>query len=120
MRLSTSKTRAKYGNRKTEAYGILFDSRAEANRYAELMLMQRAGKIDQLKCQVPYVLAPGVRLHGEKRARPAILYLADFEYFDVVKGGPIVEDVKGRDTPLSRLKRHLMLSVLGIDVRITR
>ena len=119
MRLITTKTRAKYGNKKTEAYGLIFDSTAEANRYCELRLMQRAGKICSLECQVPYVLAPGVKLHGEKRARPAVRYFADFKYYDD-EGARIVEDTKGRDTPVSRLKRHLMLSVLGIDVRIVR
>jgi hypothetical protein len=41
--------RPKYGNRKTEIDGYLFDSQAEARRYKELKLMQAAGEIDTLE-----------------------------------------------------------------------
>lgn len=63
-------------------------------------------------------LAPAVRLHGEKRLKPALRYVADFRYyyFDPRLGHFVVEDTKGRDTPVSRIKRHLMKSVHGIDV----
>jgi len=35
----------KYGNKKTVVDGITFDSMREANRYRELKLLERAGKV---------------------------------------------------------------------------
>lgn len=110
----------KYRNTKTEAYGMTFDSKAEARRYGELLMLENIYVIRVLRRQVPYELAPSVRLHGEKRKRPALRYIADFEYFDVATGKTVVEDTKGMDTPMSRLKRHLMATVRGIEVRLTR
>ncbi len=46
----------KYRNRKTVVDNIKFDSVLEANRYRELMLLQRAKEISNLKLQVPFVL----------------------------------------------------------------
>ena len=37
--------KSKYHNKKVIIDGIKFDSKKEANRYQELKLMQRAGKI---------------------------------------------------------------------------
>ncbi|MGQ3297734.1 DUF1064 domain-containing protein [Reyranella sp.] len=108
--------RNKYGARKTVSGGITFDSKREANRWDDLQALLRGRKISQLERQVRFVLAPGVTLAGETRKKPAIRYVADFRYFDVEKGRFIVEDAKGRDTPVSRIKRHLMKSVHGIDV----
>ena len=108
---------SKYGAIKTEVAGIMFDSRAEARRYGQLINLERAGKISNLKRQVAFLIAPGVRLHGEKRARPAVRYLADFVYQCPIDG-TVIEDVKGMDTPMSRLKRHLVKTVLGLDVWI--
>lgn len=108
----------KYGNKKIEIDGMLFDSRREGKRWLDLMLLERAGQISGLTRQVPFELAPGCKLLGEKRARPAVRYYADFVYSSPTDG-IVVEDVKGLDTPLSRLKRHLMKTVHGIDVRLT-
>lgn len=81
--------------------------------------MLAAKQISDLQMQVPYVLAPKAKLHNEKRCRPAIRYLVDFRYRTRL-GTLIFEDVKGMDTPLGRLKRHLMKTVHGIDVRVVR
>lgn len=107
----------KYHAEKTMVAGILFDSKRESRRYGELIMLERAGKISGLTRQVPFVIAPGVKLHGEKRTRPAVRYVADFVYSCPVDG-VVVEDSKGMDTPMSRLKRHLMATVLGVFVRI--
>ena len=42
----------KYHNKKTEVDGIIFDSKKEANRYIELKMLERAGKIHDLQLQV--------------------------------------------------------------------
>ena len=113
------KRRSKFGNTPVVVDGVRFDSKREAARWQELGLLERAGKISQLERQVPYELARAVRLSGEKRLKPAIRYVADFRYFDREAYAYVVEDTKGRETPVSRIKRHLMKSVHGIDVRIT-
>lgn len=108
---------SKYNAVKTEVAGIKFDSKAEALRYGHLIMLERTGAIYGLMRQVPYVLAPSVRLHGSKRAKPALRYYVDFLYFEK-DGRMIAEDVKGVVTPLFRIKQHLMATVHGIHVRV--
>ena len=50
----------KYRNEKTVVAGLTFDSKAEARRYGELQLLERAGRISDLRRQVPIELAPSV------------------------------------------------------------
>lgn len=106
---------SKYGNKKTLVDGIWFDSKKEAARYQDLLLLQRAKMIRSLMLQQVFVLAPSVILDGIKI--PELRYKADFTYFDDTKGGDfVVEDVKGFRTKDYKLKRHLMKSQLGIEV----
>ena len=113
-----SKSRNKHGNKKTLLDGIWFDSELEARGWSELIRLESLMIISDLQRQVPFALAPSVKLHGEKRARPAIRYVADFVYEQ--GGDTVVADSKGYDTPMSRLKRHLMKTVLGLDVVIIK
>jgi hypothetical protein len=108
----------KYGAKKTVIAGITFDSRAEALRYQALVLLQKAGRISGLTLQVPFVLAQSVRFAAAKRAKPALRYVADFVYCEA--GVIVVEDVKGVQTDAFKIKQHLMMSVHGVDVRITK
>lgn len=110
----------KFGAQKTVVDGISFDSRAEARRYSQLLILQRVGDIAGLTRQVAYVLAPSVKFEGATRAKPALRYIADFVYSETASGKIICEDVKGVITPVFALKRHLMLSQLGINIRITK
>lgn len=105
----------KYNNKKVVVDGIQFDSIKEARHYTNLTLLARAGQIRDLRLQVTYDLAPKVKLDG--RTKPALRYKADFVYFDVKVGREVVEDVKGMRTKEYRIKRHLMMSVHGIEVR---
>ena len=113
----------KYGNKPTYVNGLKFDSKKEANRWRELQLLERAGKICELERQVAFALAPSVKYEGAKRATPALRYVADFCYFEEsnARGGQkpryVVEDVKGILTPAYKIKRHLMLTVHKIEVR---
>lgn len=97
-----------------------FDSQKEADRYAELSLMQRAKQISDLAIQVPFELIPKQRTADGKTER-AVFYVADFVYKK--NGETVVEDVKGYRDPSSAgyakfvLKRKLMLWVHGIEVR---
>jgi hypothetical protein len=104
---------SKYKNVKTVIEGIKFDSKREAARWLELVMLQKAGHIAQLDRQVKFVLAPAVVVDGRKR--PALRYVADFTYRDE-RGSLVVEDVKGRITEGYRIKRHLM-AANGIAIR---
>ena len=109
---------SKYGNKKTQMHGLMFDSKAEAARYAQLIILERTGKIKGLERQVAYKLAPSVKFEGATRKTPALRYVADFAYWEGDKR--IIEDVKGVQTPLFKAKRHLMKTVLGLEVRLTK
>ena len=105
--------RSKYGNKKTEVDGLVFDSKLEAKHWLELVAMQQRGEIFNLRRQVKYELIPAVRLDG--RMRPATKYVADFVYTD--KGGnEVVADSKGFKTDVWMIKRRLMRWVHGIEV----
>lgn len=111
---ATPAKRKKYGNKKVTNHHGTFDSVREWERFQVLMLKERGGLITNLRRQVRFELVPGVKLAGEKRARPAIRYFADFVY--VEHGREIIEDAKGRQTPDYRLKKHLMKALLGMDI----
>ena len=108
----------KYRNQKVTIDGITFDSKREAQRYAELQALASRNLIEDLRHQVPFELAPGVRFSNEKRAKPALRYVADFAYR--LDGRLVVEDVKSAITAKAaayRIKRHLMMAVHGIEVK---
>ena len=100
----------KYHNRKTVFDGITFDSKKEAERYGELSMLQRAGKISCLVRQCPYILLDDYILDGKKHR--GITYIADFEYLDENK---IIhtEDVKGVRTAVYKLKKKMFESRYG-------
>ena len=102
---------SKYNNRKTTVEGITFDSKKEAARFQELRLLERAGTIQDLYCQVEYELIP--KQKGER----ACHYVADFVYIE--NGKKVVEDVKGRRTREYIIKRKLMLERHGVRIRET-
>lgn len=64
----------KYHNRKTVLDGMTFDSAAEAARWRELTLLEKAGHIRDLQRQVPIELVPGARLHAEAARLRALGY----------------------------------------------
>lgn len=108
----------KYGNEKVKDRGQLFDSKAEHRRFLYLELLQKAGEIADLRCQVEFELIPAMEKPSGGKERPTF-YRADFTYKDR-QGSFVVEDVKGAVTPEFRIKRKLMLHVHGIEVREIR
>jgi hypothetical protein len=111
----------KYGSRKVTYNGIQFASKKEANRYCELLLLERAGAITDLQTQVPFVLIPAQYeiINGKRKCvERECKYIADFVYTE--NGRQIVEDVKGykESTAYSVfvLKRKLMLYLKNIKV----
>ena len=110
------KKRPKYGNRKTEVDGYLFDSAAEALRYRELKLLEAAGEITRL------VLQP--KFQVEIEGRHICDYFADFSYWDGKTSNLVVEDVKSEYTaklPMFLLKKNLVEALYpGIKITVVQ
>lgn len=107
-------SRSKYGSKKVTIDGITYDSRKEANRHSELLLLQRAGRISDLHTQVKFELLPSQRVDGKVVERP-VTYIADFVYQQ--DGKTVVEDTKGFKTKDYILKRKMMLYFHGIRIK---
>lgn len=118
----------KYHAQKCVVNGIEFDSRKEGRRYQELLLLERAGAIQNLKLQVKYVLIPaqyetyerygkrGQRLtDGKRLLEKECSYVADFVYEE--NGKAVVEDTKGFKTKDFIIKRKLLLWVHKIRIK---
>lgn len=108
---------SKYNNKRVTVGEETFDSQREMERYHHLLIMQRAGLIQQLERQVVFILSPSVVINGRKS--PPLKYVADFTY--VEKGATVktVEDVKGVITKEYRIKRHLM-AAMGLQIKETK
>ena len=99
---------SKYRNRKTEYMGIGFDSQKEMKRYQELLLLERAGVIQDVELQPRYDLI----VNGHKLG----FYRADFRYKEVATGTVVVEDVKGVKTAVYSLKKKLVRALYDIEI----
>lgn len=98
----------KYHNTKTVADGIKFDSKLEAERYAQLKILERAGVIRDLELQPEYELIPSFKKNGKTWRKT--VYKADFRYILADCDKIIIEDVKGSTaviTDVFRLKQKL-------------
>lgn len=114
----------KYGAVKTEIDGIAFASKAEARRYVELKLLERAGEIWDLELQPRFpLLVPATTgtIRGALQAEAGTFdgrigeYRGDFAYQDT--RGRIVEDVKGFKTALYRWKKKHVEKQYGIQIQ---
>jgi len=92
LRKSLKPKRNKYGAKKTTIDGIIFHSKLEASYYEFLKRQQQSGTILFFLRQVP------ITLPGPSK------YIADFFIF-FADGSVNFVDVKGKDTPISALKR---------------
>lgn len=104
-------------HKRVKLYGHDFDSKAEAQRYLELLYMQKSGQISDLRLQPEFDLIPTGRIPHEKALR-AHKYKADFQY--VENGEIVVEDVKSAYTRKDRtyiINRKLMWYLKGIYVK---
>lgn len=100
----------KYHARRTTVGDITFDSAAEARRYAELLLLMRAGTIRCLELQPKYRCVVNGQVICD--------YVADFRYFEGEQ--TITEDVKSEPTktPVYRLKKRLVEACFpGVKIR---
>jgi hypothetical protein len=109
----------KYHAQATVMDGIRFDSRLEANRYTELMLMAKAGEIAYFLRQVPFHLPGGVR------------YVVDFMIVRVRRPMVVVqgvdngvtitfEDCKGHQTQDSTNKIKQVRALYGVEIQLVK
>ena len=112
--------RAKYRNNKVVFEdGSTFDSMKEYGRYLDLLAMEKAGEIKDLRRQVKYILIPAQRepdtvgkrggIKKGKLLEREVAYFADFVYINTGSGEEIGEDTKGIRTTEYLLKRKMML-----------
>ncbi len=90
--------------------GIVFDSKREMARWAELKQLERANLISDLERQPTYPFPPGP-------APSYASYRADFKY--IRDGVWVVEDVKSSGTakdPVYRLKKRALRHYYGIKI----
>ena len=106
----------KYHNKKVIIDGIKFDSQKEGNYYLKLKMLQKAGKIRDLRLQVPFVLLETFKV--DDRTYRKTKYIADFTYFDD-KNKLHVIDVKSEATRKDKtyqLKKKLLAWKYGIEI----
>jgi hypothetical protein len=85
-----------------------YASKHEAAVAAKLAALASAGKIQNLREQVPIVL-----VDGKGKIKP-IIYIADFTFHD--ESGYRVLDAKGYKTPVYTLKKKLAALLLNIHI----
>lgn len=112
-------SKSKYHNKPVSVDNIRFDSAKEANRYKELCLLLKAGRIKNLELQRVFNLIPAQygEVNGKRKClERACDYKADFYYQDADTGQWICEDTKGMKTKDYIIKRKLMLHIHGIRI----
>lgn len=94
-----------------------FDSIAEHDRYIELLVLEKAGKISKLECHPRYEILPPQKTPEGRQNFKGVIYTPDFRY--VRDGKTVVEEVKSEYTRHEKdyvIRRKLILYTLGIYV----
>lgn len=90
---------------KTERKGISFPSKLEARYFDTLEVKKRIGEVVFFLRQVSFDLPGGVR------------YVADYQVF-YADGSVEFVDVKGMDTPASKLKRKQVEELYPVEIKV--
>jgi hypothetical protein len=109
--------RHKYGARACVIDGHRFASQREGNRYLDLRLLEKAGEVFELELQPKFPLYVCRRQNGE--LHQVCTFIADFRYREGRDKVLIVEDSKGMQTPVFRLKRKMFEAQYSITLRLT-
>lgn len=121
--------RPKYGNKKCVFGGITFDSKLEMQRYMFLKDAEGRGEITSLKLQDRLELLPQVWMDIQVQLKTKVKterrelfkkteYVADFTYYK--DGKFIVEDTKGFQTDIFKLKAKLFYHKYGFCIRTVK
>lgn len=111
----------KYRSVKVTIDGHEFASKAEGRRYLELKALQAAGEISGLELQPAFPIeidGKPLRIRSSRGIGRQVKPIMDFAY-TTKAGVRVVEDRKGFDNPLSRLKRALVEHCFGIKIEVT-
>lgn len=107
----------KYRNKKVQVDMYVFDSIRESQRYKELKLLEKVGEISNLELQPRFLLQDSFKKNGKTYRK--IEYIADFQYIE--NGKTIVEDVKGMQTDVFKLKHKIFEKVYpDLELRIVK
>jgi len=99
----------KYHAEKTVKDGIAFDSKFEARRYGELLLLEKAGEIFGIKVHPVFPLLDHFRDPWSGKCERGISYIGDFLY-QAKDLHFVCEDTKGVETSDFRIKWKLAKS----------
>lgn len=100
---------------------MTFDSIREFERYQELALLEKAGVIEDLQCQVPVKLTcGGAPVLSKRKKGHQYYYVVDFKYYDREHKSWRFEDVKGYNTRASDIKIAVVEAETGIEIEIVR
>lgn len=108
----------KYRNVLCEADGIKFKSKLERQRYLDLRALEHAKLVSDLQVHPRFA----INWPNGSAGRPVKIcdVELDFAYYDNVRKKRIFEDTKGRDNPMSQLKRKLVQAAHAIEVELVR
>ena len=98
----------KFHSKQVVVNGIKFQSKLEGTRYQQLLWLLDADEITDLKLQPEFQIFEGYTdaVTGEKhRSR---YYVGDFKYVDTKSHQTIVEDTKGVETDVFKLKWEMV------------
>lgn len=123
---------SKYHAREVWIAGIRFPSKGEGDRYLYLRDCERRGEISGLRLQVPFEFLPSIYeqktlKRGPRKGQtvngrllyPGVSYVADFVYTMPGSGETVVEDYKGVETPVFRIKRRMAIEA-GFEIRVVK
>jgi len=105
--ISKIRPKHKFHAKRTERNGISFPSKMEAKYFDTLVSLKNSGQILFFLRQVPFQLAGNTR------------YYADFMVF-YPEGDIEIVDIKGRDTPLSILKRKQVMDLYPVEIKVIK
>lgn len=97
---------------------ITFASKMEMNRYLQLKILLKAGKIKDLQMQPKFELIPAFERNG-KHFLP-INYVGDFAYHDCETKKRVVEEVKGFETAEWKIKQKLFHYKHNMELRVLK
>lgn len=109
---ANKKKNNKYRNTPVVVDGVRFQSKREAEYYAELKLREKAGEVYEVEMQRPFAIV----INGQL----VCTYKSDFHFYDAIAERRRVVDTKGYATPEFKLKKKLMKAVLGLEIEVVK
>ena len=108
----------KYRAKRMTVDGITFASKREATHYALLKRQERLGLIRNLELQPRFrIVIDGRQVRYPGSNRP-MTYVGDFSFMDDT--GRRILDVKGLDTPASKIKRALVEHIYHVKIEVVK